>query len=119
MFKRLLCGKDWRLGYCPDADVFVGLVGGDRWAIELTYQELQDFCRLSNQIAETMIAMKSELSDQENLSCVAESEYIHLMAVGLPESFSLHLSLHNGRRAEGEWSPEVVPELLNAMKNLI
>ncbi len=119
MFKRLLYGQGWRLGYCPDADVYVGLVGGDRWAIELTNQELQDFCRLCSQIAETMAFMESELSDQENLSCVAQTESICLIAAGLPRSFSLSLQLHTGRKAEGEWLPEIVPELLNAIKNLI
>ncbi|WP_425217359.1 DUF1818 family protein [Tumidithrix helvetica] len=118
MPKRMASGAGWRLGWQSEAEVFEGLVGGDRWAIELTGQELRDFCRLSLQLADTMTHMETELSDREKLTCTAATEMIRVEVTGYPQEFSLHAQLQVGRRAELDWAASSVPELIAAIKNL-
>ncbi|MFM6050382.1 MAG: DUF1818 family protein, partial [Sphaerospermopsis kisseleviana] len=50
MQKVIKSGTGWRIGWNPDAPEFKGLVGTDNWAVELTKVELDDFCRLLNQL---------------------------------------------------------------------
>ncbi|NEP76431.1 DUF1818 family protein [Okeania sp. SIO2G5] len=116
MVKRIQQGEGWRLGVNSDAPLYPGLVGTESWSLELTEIELQDFCRLTLQLADTMNAIASELMDEERVSCVAESEVIWLEAEGFPEAYELRLMLLTGRRGEGEWSTSAVPELLNAIR---
>ncbi len=116
MNKYLISGEGWRLGYSPDAEIFVGLVGAENWAIELNQQELNDFCRLSLQLAETMTSMQAELAEEENLICSAQTEEIFIEASGLVGNFTIHLQLLNGRRAEGIWRQEAIAEFLNAIR---
>jgi hypothetical protein len=111
-------GSGWRLGWNPGATEFKGLVGGDRWALELTAPEFQDFCRLALQLAETLTAMASELMDGERIACEVESERIWLEAEGFPHAYGLRLLLLTGRRGEGEWSPEAVTPLLQAIAQM-
>ncbi|UZQ53991.1 DUF1818 family protein [Trichothermofontia sichuanensis B231] len=112
--KVLKQGKGWRLGWDPTAIEFVGLVGTDEWAIELTAAEFQDFCRLLQQLAETMTAMASELMPEERITCEAESEWVWLAVEGYPHAYGLSVIIHSGRRAEGYWPPAAVPGLLAA-----
>jgi len=111
-------GAGWRLGWDPNAVEFKGLVGGEDWAIELTEAELNDFCRLTQQLAETMRAIASELMDEEKISCEAESDLLWLEAEGYPNAYSLHLIVQTGRSCEGHWSASTVPELLQALQIL-
>jgi Domain of unknown function (DUF1818) len=111
-------GPGWRLGWNPDAKEFVGLVGGDNWAFELTAEEFRDFCRFLGQLADTMNAMKSELMDEERITCEAQSDLLWLEVEGFPNSYSVRLMLNSGRGCEGEWSPSAVPELLQAAQML-
>jgi hypothetical protein len=117
--KYLLSGEGWRLGHSPDAEIFVGLVGAENWAIELNSQEFQDFCRLSLQLTETMAAMQSELSEAETLTCSAQTDDIHIEASGLGNHFTIHLQLLNGRRGEGIWSNQAIAELLEAVNQIL
>jgi len=112
--KVLKQGTGWRLGWDPTAAEFVGLVGTEDWAIELTAAEFQDFCRLLQQLAETMAAMAIELMPDERIACEAESEWLWLAVEGYPHAYSLSLILHAGRRAEGTWPAAAVPGLLAA-----
>ena len=118
MTKYLLSGEGWRLGYSPDAEIFVGLVGAENWAIELNQQEFQNFCRISIQLTETMAAMQSELSEEETLTCSAQTDDIYMEASGLGDHFTIHLQLLNGRRGEGIWSNQAISELLEAVKQM-
>ena len=58
-------GTGWRIGWNPDAPEFKGLVGTQDWAIELTEAELNEFCRLFNQLADTMKHLATELMEEE------------------------------------------------------
>lgn len=111
-------GAGWRLGWDPDAREYRGLVGTDEWAIELTEAELNDFCRLLGQLAQTMAQMSAELMDSERIACEAESDRLWLEVEGYPEAYSLRLMLNRGRRCEGQWSAEAVPELVRAAQTL-
>ena len=91
-------GQGWRLGWNPDAITFKGLVGGDRWATEMTKPEFDDFCRLSTQLAE-----------QETL-------HIWVSAEGFPHQYSLQFILLQGRGVEGRWPATVVPDLIQAIQ---
>jgi hypothetical protein len=117
--KRLLKqGTGWRLGWNPEAEIYKGLVGGDNWAIELTEAELDDFCRLLEQLAQTMQSMQAELMEEERIACEAESDRIWIEVEGYPHAYSLRLILNQGRCCEGNWSEEAVPELRQAAQRL-
>jgi hypothetical protein len=118
LHKHLNSGQGWRLGYDPDADVFVGLIGAENWAIELNQQEFQDFCRLSLQLTETIGAMQSELSEEETLTCSVQTDDIYMEASGLGDRFTIHLQLLNGRRGEGIWTSTAIAQLLEAVKQM-
>ncbi len=119
MIERVLKqGKGWRIGWNPTAESYHGLVGGDDWAIELTEVELADFCRLLAQLAQTMEQMTEELMDEERIACEAESDLLWLEVEGYPHDYCLRLILNQGRRCEGNWSAQVVPELLQAAQML-
>ncbi len=118
MTRQIKSGPGWRLGWDPEAAEFCGLVGTENWAIELTEAELEDFCRLANQLAETMASMAAELMDQEKISCEAESSLLWLEVEGYPQAYSLRLILLTGRRAEAEWPPAAVPDLVRATQML-
>lgn len=111
--RQVKSGMGWRLGRDPAAP-FPGLVGTEEWAIELTAAELQDFCRLTRQLAETMAAMQSELMAEERISCEAESDLLWMEAEGFPHTFRLRLIVLTGRKAEGEWAEDAVPDLVQA-----
>ena len=111
-------GIGWRIGVNPEAAEFKGLVGADDWAIELTQAELQDFCRLSAQLAETMSQLASELMDEEKIACEAESDLIWMEVEGYPHAYSLRLILNTGRRAEVSWQEAAVPGLVQAAQML-
>jgi hypothetical protein len=111
-------GEGWRIGWDPQAPEFQGLLGTDAWAIELTQAELDDFCRLALQLADTMRDMQAELMDEEAINLEAESDRLWLEVEGFPEAYSLRFILQSGRRAEGMWPADLVPALLGAMRSL-
>ncbi|WP_414620756.1 DUF1818 family protein [Calothrix sp. CCY 0018] len=111
-------GNGWRIGINPAAAEFKGLVGTDDWAVELTEAELNDFCRLLAQLAETMQQMASELMDQEKIACEAESNLIWMEVEGYPHSYSLRFILNSGRCVEGKWDVSAVDDLIQAAATL-
>ena len=114
----LKTGVDWRIGWQPHGLKYQGLVGSDSWAIELTKAELSDFCRLINQLVETMMEMSTELMDQESISCEAETSLLWLEAEGFPQSYTLRLIVHGERHCEGNWQAGIAPKLLEAINSL-
>jgi Domain of unknown function (DUF1818) len=111
-------GRGWRIGWNPTAEIYKGLVGGDDWAIELTETELNDFCRLLEQLAGTMERMTQELMDEEKIACEAESDRLWLEVEGYPHAYSLRLIIDRGRGCEGNWTEEAARELVQATQML-
>lgn len=111
-------GPGWRLGWDPTAPEYQGLVAGAEWSLELTAAELDDFCRLLAQLAQTMEQMATELMAEERLCCEAESDRLWLEVEGFPAAYTLRLMLLSGRRGEGSWSIEAVPGLVQAAQTL-
>ncbi len=111
-------GEGWRIGWNPSASKYQGLVGSETWAMELTLAELNDFCRLLQQLTETMSQMASELMDEEKIACEAETDLIWMEVAGYPHSYSLRLILNSDRRGEGNWEPEAVQGLTEATQKL-
>ncbi len=111
-------GSGWRLGWNPKAADYQGLVGGDDWAIELTEAELDDFCRLLGQLAQTMSQMANELMDEEKIACEAESDLLWMEVEGYPHIYTLRFILNTGRRCEGNWLAQAVPGLVQAAQTL-
>ncbi|MEA5603282.1 DUF1818 family protein [Nostoc sp. UHCC 0252] len=107
-------GSGWRIGWNPDATEFQGLVGTDNWAIELTEAELNDFCRLLAQLADTMKQLATELMEEEKIACEAESDLLWMEVEGYPHDYSLRFILNTGRGVEGKWDASAVPDLLQA-----
>ncbi|MBD2091915.1 DUF1818 family protein [Microcoleus sp. FACHB-1515] len=118
MTQQLHSGSGWRIGWNPNAHPYCGLVGADDWAIELTQLEFDDFCRLLEQISEAIAAIQTELMPEEGLSCEVESDRILLTAEGIPTAYALHLTVLQGRRAEGSWSALAAANLLPTVQLL-
>ncbi len=114
----LKSGSGWRLGWDSSLDSYRWLVGTEEWALELTDAEMADFCRLFQQLAQSVQAIASELMDQEKIACEAESDLLWLEIEGYSHSYSLHLILLQGRRGEGHWQAAAVPELLRAIESI-
>ena len=111
-------GEGWRIGWNPEAEEYQGLIGAETWAIELTAGELEDFCRLLGQLAETMQQMVEELVAEERIACEVESDRLWLEGEGYPHTYSLRLILREGRRCEGNWDAAAVGELVQAARML-
>jgi len=111
-------GSGWRVGWNPEAGEFQGLVGTDDWAIELTSAELDDFCRLLAQLAETMQEMAIELMDEEKITCEADSDLLWMEVSGYAQEYDLRCIFHTGRRVECQWSAAAIPGLLQATRVL-
>ncbi|EAW46758.1 DUF1818 family protein [Nodularia spumigena CS-584] len=107
-------GLGWRIGSNPNAPEFKGLIGTEDWAIELTEAELNDFCRLLAQLADTMKQLAAELMAEEKIACEAESDLLWLEVEGYAHAYSLRLILNTGRGVEGKWDAAAVPGLLQA-----
>ncbi len=107
-------GSGWRIGWSASAPEFKGLVGTDDWAIELTEAELNDFCRLLAQLANSMTQLAAELMDEEKIACEAESDLLWMEVEGYPHAYNLRFILTTGRGVEGRWSAEAVPSLLQS-----
>lgn len=118
MPKVLKTGQGWRLGWHPEKQPYCALVGAEDWAIELTEPEFADFCRLLNQLADTMNTMALELMDEERLACEAESELLWLEVEGFPTHYDLRLIVKRDRGCEGNWPPAALPGLLQGIKML-
>lgn len=118
MEKLLKTGSRWRLGWNPQAELYKGLVGSDEWAIELTEMEFNDFCRLLQQLTQTMEEMSSVLMESEKIACEAQSDLLWLEVEGTPLSYELRLILHQGRCFEGNWASGVAFELAQAIQTL-
>lgn len=112
------CGDGWRIGWHSQHSRYPGLLGGNDWAIELTHQELTDFCRLLNRLVETMSQMETELMDCEKISCEAETALLWMEVEGYPNNYTLRLILNCDRRCEGNWSEGIAPQLLDAFSSL-
>ncbi|MEL6381464.1 MAG: DUF1818 family protein [Cyanobacteria bacterium J06626_18] len=111
-------GQGWRLGWNSDATVFKGLVGGDRWALEMTTAEFEDFCRLTLQLTDTLQAMAAELMDEERIACEQETERIWVEVEGYPKAYSLRFILLSGRKAEGGWPAASTSEFVQVIPGL-
>jgi len=111
-------GSGWRVGWNPNAPVYQGLVGGEDWAVELTTAELDDFCRLLEQLSQTMSQMAAELMDEERIACEAETDLLWMEVEGYPGAYELRLILNSGRGCEGNWAAAAVPGLLGAIATL-
>ena len=107
-------GTGWRIGWDPNAAVYQGLVGTDDWVIELTTQELEDFCRLLQQLAQSIEQIAGELMDEEKIACEAESDLLWMEVEGYPHAYSLRFILNSGRCVEGRWEASSVSGLLQA-----
>ncbi|MDJ0694143.1 DUF1818 family protein [Mastigocoleus sp. MO_188.B34] len=107
-------GSGWRIGWNPNAPIYQGLVGTDYWAIELTTQELEDFCRLLQQLAQSVETIAYELMDEEKIACEAESDLLWMEVEGYPHAYGLRFILNTGRCVEGQWEASAVPGLLQA-----
>ncbi len=118
MERLIKSGDGWRVGWHPHGSKYQGLVGANDWAIELTKAELNDFCRLLNQLVETMNQMEAELMDEEKINCEAETDLLWMEVEGYPHHYSLRLILNCDRRCEGNWAEGIAPRLLNALNSL-
>ncbi|HIK38117.1 MAG: DUF1818 family protein [Geminocystis sp.] len=111
-------GRGWRLGWRADAPVYKGLVGAEDWALELTAEEMRDFCRLLRDIHQTVADISKHLMPEEAVVCEVESELLWLGAEGYPDNYSLRIILSQPRRGEGTWPPYAITELLQASQSL-
>ena len=118
MARQLKQGQGWRIGWHPEAPAFQGLVGGTTWAVELTETEFEHFCRLSQQLAETIHQISDELMDEEAIACEASTDLIWMEVRGDAHAYGLSFIVLSGRRAEGEWDASATVELIQALQTI-
>ncbi|NJL49888.1 MAG: DUF1818 family protein [Leptolyngbyaceae cyanobacterium SM2_5_2] len=111
-------GTGWRLGWDDTAPCYKGLLGGVGWALELTEPEFEVFCRLAHQVTQSMVAMTTELMEEERLTCEADSDLVWLEVEGFPTDYTLRFMLHTGRRGEGQWDGQAAEQLVQAITHL-
>lgn len=117
MERLIKSGAGWRVGWHPYQAKYQGLVGTNDWAIELTTAELRDFCRLLNQLVQTMTCMEAELMAEEKISCEAETALIWMEVEGYPQDYTLRIILNCDRRCEGNWQGGIAPKLVDAFNS--
>jgi Domain of unknown function (DUF1818) len=118
MARQLKLGKNWRIGLDPDAASFQGLVGAEDWAVELTRDEFDEFCQAALKLSDTVDRLRTELMDEETITCEHTSDRLYLEVRGYPDRYQLSFILLTGRRAEGTWDSTATPELLRAIQML-
>lgn len=118
MERTIKSGSGWRIGWVPEAKDYPGLIGSSDWAFELTAAELNDFRRLLEQLVEMMNRMAEELVAEERIACEAESDLLWMEVEGYAHAYSLRIILNQGRRCEGNWTQEAVPQLVQAARSL-
>jgi hypothetical protein len=112
-------GEGWRIGWDSNAPTYQGLLAGANWAIELTAEEFQDFCRLADQLANQMQVMADLLMDEEQITCDAESDSLWVEVSGFSDAFALRFIVQSGRRCEGAWSVAATAQLLRALDGFL
>lgn len=110
-------GKGWRIGWKSENTIYQGLLGGSDWAMELTLAEMEDFCRLLPEINQAVKDVSLYLMEEESVVCEVESDLLWLGAEGFPDHYSLRVILSQGRRCEGTWTADVIPQLLQAIQS--
>lgn len=118
MAPQIKSGDGWRIGWNSEAIEYCGLVGAEEWALELTAAELDDFCRLAVQLANSINQIAAELMSDEKVTCEVESSLLWLEAEGYAHSYSLRIMLLTGRRGEGAWATSAVAGLIQAAQTL-
>ena len=108
-------GSGWRLGWDPTRSPFVALVGGETWALELTQEEWQAFVQGVQRLQQDMEAIASQLMAEESITLEQTFPALTLIASGSATAWGLYVQLHQGRRGEGFWPADVVPELCQAL----
>ena len=111
-------GDGWRIGWQPERGQYCALVGGDRWAIELTELEWRAFVAAFAKIQAEIAAVAELLMAEESVILEQQSEALTLAASGILPEMSLYLQVHSNRRGEGFWDSAVVPELWAAVEEL-
>ncbi|MGB7413045.1 MAG: DUF1818 family protein [Thermosynechococcaceae cyanobacterium] len=118
MARQLQQGKGWRLGWHPEAETFLALIGTDDWSIELTRPEFDDFSRLLAALVETLAQMQAELMEGETITCEATSDLIWIQLDGYPDQFCLSFMLRHGRRAEGRWDETATAAIIASLQTI-
>lgn len=114
----LRVGPGWRVGVKEVAEGYCALVGGDRWAVELTMAEWQDFCGAVRQIEAAIASLPEQLMDGEAVTLEQETERLLVIATGELPDLELYLQVRGQRNAEGYWSPDALPGLFEAVRQL-
>lgn len=118
MPRQLKLGKGWRIGFDPDASTFQGLLGSEDWSVELTRDEFDEFCQAAQQLSDTLDRLRTELMDEESITCEHTSDNLYLEIRGYPNDYQLSFILLRGRRSEGTWDSAATQELLRVIQML-
>ncbi|MEL7083786.1 MAG: DUF1818 family protein [Cyanobacteria bacterium P01_A01_bin.3] len=114
----LRVGQGWRIGVKESLDGYCALVGGDRWSVELTMAEWQDFCGAVGQIEAAIASLPEQLMDGEAVTLEQQTERLWVVATGELPGLELYIQVRGDRNAEGYWSPEALPGLFDAVRQL-
>ncbi len=79
------------------------LIRGESWSVSITNQELKLLLEQTQILQELLAKNQSYLMDEEDITLEAVTEELSLYLIGLPNAFSLTLTLYYGRKFEGEW----------------
>ncbi|MEM9569226.1 MAG: DUF1818 family protein [Cyanobacteria bacterium P01_E01_bin.34] len=116
--RSLRVGPGWRVGIKEPVSEYCALVGGDRWAVELTMAEWQDFCGAVGQIEKALAYLPEQLMDGETVTLEQQTESVLVVATGELPGLELYIQICGERNAEGYWPPEALLGLFDAVRQL-
>ena len=114
----LRVGPGWRVGVNELVGGYCALVGGDRWAVEMTMAEWQDFCVALRQIEAAIGSLHSQLMEGEAVTLEQATERLLVVATGELPDLELYIQICSERNAEGYWPSEALPGLFDAVRHL-
>ena len=111
-------GDGWRFAHDPARGHFCILIGGDRWAFELTFEEWRGLIDVVIALIDQHRALVDQLMEEEALTIELERGPWWVALDGNQQEWGLALVLNaaEGRSAEGAWAAPEAMALVAAMR---
>ena len=114
-------GEGWRLAVDFSREVFIALIGGDYWAIELTESEWNSLVPLVSDLVEQHKKLQAQMMPEEDINLEIEREQWWGSLDGDSSCWSLRLIFDgqgNRRSFEIFWPTPAAQEVSKAMRNV-
>ena len=113
-------GDGWRVSHDPSRGEFCVLVGGERWAFELTEPEWRDLVDLLATLEQQHRGLVDQLMPEESIELELDRGVWWGCLSGDRSQWELRILLtpQQGRAAEGEWPAPAAAAAVAALRTL-